>query len=156
VERRTWSPKQRETHAARRWYVVDADGKTLGRLASIIAQILRGKDKPTYAPHMDMGDFVIVVNAEKVILTGKKETQKFYYRHSGYPGGFKRRSVREVRQSHPTRLIESAVRGMLPHNALGEQQLRKLKLYVGPTHPHESQQPMTLDADGRGATRRAS
>lgn len=145
MERRTWSPKHHETYANRRWYIVDAEGKTLGRLASVVAATLRGKNKPTFSPHMDMGDFVIVVNADKVVLTGKKETQKLYYRHSQYPGGLKRTSVRDVRQRFPTRIIESAVRGMLPRTVLGEQQLRKLKLYAGPSHPHESQQPTPLD-----------
>ena len=148
MERRTWSPKHHETHAGRRWYVVDAEGKTLGRLASVVAQTLRGKNKATYSPHMDVGDFVIVINAEKVVLTGQKERQKFYYRHSGYPGGMKQASVRDVRQRHPERIIESAVRGMLPRNVLGEQQLRKLKVYVGPSHPHASQQPARLDVAG--------
>ena len=153
MERRTYSPKQAETHAVRRWYVVDAEGKTLGRLASVIAQTLRGKTKPVYAPHLDMGDFVVVVNAEKVILTGKKETQKHYYRHSGYPGGFKAVSVRETRAAHPERLLENAVRGMLPRTVLGEQQLRKLKIYVGPDHPHASQNPQPLDLSNSSATR---
>ena len=156
MERRTYSPKQHETHAGRRWHVVDAEGQTLGRLASVVAQTLRGKTKPTYAPHLDMGDFVIVVNADKVVLTGKKETQKFYYRHSNYPGGFKQVSVRQVRQTHPERIVESAVRGMLPRNVLGEQQLRKLKVYAGPTHPHASQQPQPLDVAASGADRRSA
>src|SRR6187401_2799264 len=116
MERRTWSPKLADQNVGRRWYVVDAEGKTLGRLATVIAATLRGKRKPTFTPHADMGDFVIVVNAEKVALTGKKETQKLYSRHSGYPGGLRRRSVREVRASFPERIIENAVRGMLPRN----------------------------------------
>ena len=152
MERRTWSPKQHESLAGRRWYVVDAEGQTLGRLASAVAQTLRGKNKATYSPHMDVGDFVIVVNAEKVVLTGNKETQKYYYRHSNYPGGLKRVSVRDVRQRHPTRIVEAAVRGMLPRNVLGEQQLRKLKVYVGPTHPHASQQPVPLDVAAKAAS----
>jgi len=147
MERRTWSPKLADINTGKRWYIVDADGKTLGRLASVIAATLRGKTKPTYTPHADMGDFVIVVNAEKVALTGKKETQKLYSRHSGYPGGLRRRSVREVRASHPERLIESAVRGMLPKNVLGERQLRKLKVYAGSNHPHATQQPEPLPLD---------
>lgn len=142
VERRTYSPKQGE--AIHDWYLVDAEGKTLGRLASVIAATLRGKHKPTFAPHMDMGDYVIVVNAEKIRVTGKKETQKHYYRHSQYPGGFRATPLREVRATHPERLVESAVRGMLPHNVLGEQQLKKLKVYVGPTHPHGGQSPKEL------------
>jgi large subunit ribosomal protein L13 len=156
VDRRTYSPKQSETHASRRWFVVDAEGKTLGRLASIIAQTLRGKTKPVYAPHMDMGDFVVVVNADKVVVTGSKETQKFYYRHSGYPGGFKRTSLRQVRQTHPERILQAAVRGMLPRNVLGEQQLKKLKLYTGPDHPHQSQNPQPLIVDNAGALRHAA
>ncbi|MCC7025196.1 MAG: 50S ribosomal protein L13 [Thermomicrobiales bacterium] len=144
MERRTWSPKQADLETGKRWYLVDAEGKTLGRLASVIAATLRGKTKPTYSPHADMGDYVVVINAEKVALTGNKETDKYYYRHSGYPGGLRRRSVREVRMKHPERLIESAVRGMLPGNVLGEKQFRKLKVYVGPNHPHRTQQPEAL------------
>jgi large subunit ribosomal protein L13 len=144
MERRTWSPKKADLENGKRWYIVDAAGKTLGRIASVIAATLRGKTKPTFTPHADMGDYVIVVNAEKVRLSGKKETQKFYMRHSGYPGGLSRRSVREVRSSHPERLIENAVRGMLPRNVLGERQFRKLKVYVGPDHPHGPQQPVSL------------
>ena len=133
-----------DLNTGKRWYIVDAEGKTLGRLATVIASTLRGKRKPSYTPHADMGDFVIVINAEKVVLTGKKETQKLYYRHSGYPGGLRQRSVREVRARHPERLIQSAVRGMLPRTALGERQLRKLKVYAGPAHPHATQQPEPL------------
>ncbi|MCC6312519.1 MAG: 50S ribosomal protein L13 [Thermomicrobiales bacterium] len=147
MERKTWSPKGHEAHENRAWYIVDAEGKTLGRVATIVAHTLRGKNKPTYSPHMDMGDFVIVVNADKVALTGKKETQKFYYHHSGYPGGLRKRSVRDVRQRFPERIIESAVRGMLPKNTLGEQQFKKLKVYAGSKHPHASQQPVSLDAE---------
>jgi len=145
VERRTWSPKGFEAHLGKKWYVVDAEGKTLGRIATIIASTLRGKDKPTFAPHMDMGDFVVVVNAAKVVLTGKKETQKVYYSHSNYPGGLRQRTVQQVRQSHPERILESAVRGMLPRNSMGEKQLKKLKIYAGPTHPHLSQAPEPLE-----------
>ncbi len=145
VERRTWSPKGVESTVGKKWYVVDAEGQTLGRIATVIASTLRGKDKPTYAPHLDMGDFVVVVNAEKVALTGKKETQKLYYRHSNYPGGLKQRSVREVRQTFPERIIESAVRGMLPRTTLGEKQFKKLKVYRGPSHPHQSQAPEPLE-----------
>jgi large subunit ribosomal protein L13 len=144
MERRTWSPKLDDLNSPKRWYIVDAEGKTLGRLASAIAATLRGKRNPTYTPHADMGDYVIVVNAEKITLTGKKETDKFYISHSGYPGGLRRRSVREVRARHPERLIENAVRGMLPHNVLGERQFRKLKVYAGPNHPHATQKPNPL------------
>jgi large subunit ribosomal protein L13 len=147
MERRTWSPKMADQSTGKRWYVVDAEGKTLGRLASVIAATLRGKTKPTFTPHADMGDFVIVVNAEKVTLTGKKETQKLYSRHSGYPGGLRRRSVREVRATFPERIIENAVRGMLPRNALGEKQFKKLRVYAGPDHPHATQQPEPLSLE---------
>ena len=156
MERRTYTPKRDEAVAGRKWYVVDAEGKTLGRLASAIAQTLRGKTKAYYAPHLDVGDFVVVVNADKVVLTGKKETQKFYYRHSNYPGGLRQVSVRQMRLTHPERIIEAAVRGMLPRNVLGEQQLRKLKIYAGPTHPHASQQPQELDVAGSGALRHSA
>ena len=156
MERRTYTPKRAEAVAGRKWFVVDAEGKTLGRLASVIAQTLRGKTKANFAPHMDLGDFVIVVNADKVVLTGKKETQKFYYRHSNYPGGLRQVSVRQMRLTHPDRIIEAAVRGMLPRNVLGEQQLRKLKIYAGPTHPHASQQPQELDVAGSGALRHSA
>lgn len=147
MERRTWSPKAADINSGKQWFVVDAEGKTLGRLASVIAATLRGKNKPTFSPHADMGDFVVVVNAEKVVLTGKKETQKFYYRHSGYPGGLRQESVREVRATHPQRIIYNAVRGMLPQNTLGARQLRKLKIYSGPEHPHATQKPVALSLD---------
>jgi large subunit ribosomal protein L13 len=125
--------------------VVDAQGKTLGRLASEIAKILRGKHKPIYVPHLDCGDYVIVVNAEKVRVTGKKLDQKFYYRHSGYPGGLKSINLRDQLQKHPTRVLEAAVRGMLPKNRLGRAMIKKLKIYVGGLHPHQAQQPKVLD-----------
>jgi len=147
MERRTWSPKAADLASGKRWYIVDAEGKTLGRLASVIASTLRGKTKPTFTPHADMGDFVIVVNAEKVALTGNKETQKVYTSHSGYPGGIRHRSVQEVRERHPERIIENAVRGMLPGNVLGEKQLKKLRVYAGPDHPHAAQQPEPLRLD---------
>ena len=129
----------------REWYVVDAQGKTLGRLASEIAKILRGKHKPIYVPHLDCGDYVIVVNAEKVRVTGKKLDQKFYYRHSGYPGGLKSINLRDQLQKHPTRVLEAAVRGMLPKNRLGRAMIKKLKLYAGSSHPHQAQQPKVLE-----------
>jgi large subunit ribosomal protein L13 len=134
----------------RNWYVVDADGQVLGRLASEIARVLRGKHKPIYTPHLDTGDFVVVVNAEKVRVTGAKESDKFYYRHSGYPGGLRAESVAQVRARFPERLIERAVKGMLPHNALGRQIYRKLKVYAGPNHPHASNGPKPLNIDARG------
>ncbi len=134
---KTYSPKASEI--VRRWHVIDASGQTLGRLATQIAQLLKGKHKPMYAPHMDVGDFVVVVNAEKVRVTGDKLEQKQYYRHSGYPGGIRSVSLGTQLQTHPTRVIEHAVRGMLPHNALGRAMYRKLKVYAGPTHPHGAQ-----------------
>jgi large subunit ribosomal protein L13 len=142
MDRKTFQPKKAEV--SRDWFVVDAEGKTLGRIASVIAHTLRGKHKPTYANHVDVGDFVIVVNADKVVLTGNKETQKFYHRHSQYPGGLRSTSVKEQREKHPDRIIRNAVRGMLPKNVLGESQFKKLKVYVGPEHPHASQQPKDL------------
>jgi large subunit ribosomal protein L13 len=129
----------------REWYVVDAQGKILGRLASEIAKILRGKHKPIYVPHLDCGDYVIVVNAEKVRVTGKKLDQKFYYRHSGYPGGLKSINLRDQLQKHPTRVLEAAVRGMLPKNRLGRAMIKKLKVYAGDSHPHQAQQPKALE-----------
>mgnify|MGYP005835771599 FL=1 len=129
----------------REWFVVDASGKTLGRLATEVARILRGKHKPIYSPMIDVGDYVIVVNAEKVQVTGRKLTQKFYYRHSGYPGGFKQVSLRDMLARHPTRVIEYAVWGMLPKNALGRRMFKKLKVYAGPDHPHQAQNPKPLE-----------
>ena len=127
------------------WFVVDAEGKTLGRLASEIAQILKGKHKPTYSPHLDCGDFVIVVNADKIHVTGQKLDQKIYYRHSGYPGGLKEVSLRRQLETHPDRVITAAVKGMLPKNKLGRRMIKKLKVYAAPTHPHEAQQPKPLE-----------
>ena len=135
----------RKSDIKREWYVVDAQGKTLGRLASEIAKILRGKHKPIYVPHLDCGDHVIVVNAEKVRVTGKKLDQKFYHRHSGYPGGLKSISLRNQLQKHPTRVLEAAVRGMLPKNRLGRAMRKKLKVYAGSSHPHQAQQPKVLE-----------
>ncbi len=129
----------------RDWYVVDASGQTLGRLASEVAQIVRGKHKPIYSPSVDVGDYVIVVNADKVHVTGRKLDQKIYYRHSGYPGGLKEVSLRRMLEEQPTRVIEHAVRGMLPKNRLGRKMLKKLKVYAGSSHPHEAQQPEPLE-----------
>ena len=129
---------------ARHWYVVDADGQTLGRLATRIADQLRGKGKPEYTPHVDTGDFVIVVNAEKVRVTGKKLEQKIYYRHSGYPGGLRERTLAEQLARRPEEVIRKAVKGMLPKNKLAAAQLRKLKVYAGPEHPHAAQNPAPL------------
>lgn len=145
VVQRTYSAKPTEVN--RKWYVVDAEGKTLGRLASTIAATLRGKHKPTFTPHIDTGDFVVVVNAEKIKVTGNKETQKFYYRHSNFPGGLKKESLKDLRERHPDRIIENAVKGMLPRNTLGKAQLTKLKIYAGASHPHEAQNPVTLELD---------
>src|SRR5678815_5005458 len=128
----------------RDWYVVDADGKTLGRLATEIADTLRGKNKPQYTPHVDTGDFVVVVNAEKITVTGKKLDEKIYYRHSGYPGGLKQRTLREQLERRPTEVLRLAVKGMLPRNRLARKQLTKLKIYAGPEHPHEAQRPELL------------
>ena len=127
------------------WYLVDADGKTLGRLATEIARRLRGKHKAIYTPHVDTGDYIVVVNAEKVRVTGQKETDKIYYRHSGYPGGIKATPLNRLRQAHPERILANAVKGMMPRNRLGRAMLRKLKVYAGPAHPHGAQQPQTLD-----------
>lgn len=129
----------------RQWYVVDAAGKTLGRLATRIAEVLRGKHKPTYTPHIDTGDFVIVINAEKIHLTGNKWDQKKYYRHSGYPGGIKEMTYKKLVQRKPEFIIEKAVKGMIPHNKLGRQVINKLKVYAGPEHPHQAQQPQELE-----------
>jgi len=129
----------------KKWYLVDAEGKTLGRLASQVAAILRGKHKPTYAPYMDMGDNVIVVNAEKIRVTGRKFNQKQYYRHSGYPGGLKVTRFSDMIKGKPERVITLAVKGMLPHNRLGRAILKHLKVYRGPEHPHEAQQPEKLE-----------
>jgi large subunit ribosomal protein L13 len=129
---------------SRDWYVVDADGKTLGRLATAIADTLRGKNKPQFTPHVDTGDFVVVVNAEKIAVTGKKLDEKIYYRHSGYPGGLRQRTLREQLGRRPTEVLRKAVKGMLPRNRLARQQITKLKIYAGPEHPHEAQAPKPL------------
>ena len=129
---------------SRDWYLVDAKDKTLGRLASNIAQVIRGKKKPFFTPHMDMGDFVIVINAEKVKVTGKKEKTKTYFRHSGFPGGITQVNLKKVRQDYPERIITNAVKGMLPHNRLGRKLLTQLKVYPGELHPHAAQQPQTI------------
>jgi large subunit ribosomal protein L13 len=128
----------------RQWFVVDAADQTLGRLASEVAQVLRGKNKPTFTPHLDTGDFVVVINAEKVRVSGNKATQKLYRRHSGRPGGMKTESFAHLQARLPERVIETAVKGMLPHNSLGRQLFRKLKVYRGPDHPHSAQKPEPL------------
>ena len=136
---KTYSAKTGEI--TREWYIVDADGQTLGRLATRIAERLRGKGKPQFTPHVDTGDFVVVINAEKVAVTGNKLDDKLYYRHSGYPGGLKTRSLREQLERRPNEVLRKAVWGMLPHTKLGRRQITKLKIYSGPDHPHEAQEP---------------
>jgi large subunit ribosomal protein L13 len=136
----TYSPKPGDI--TRAWHVIDATDVVLGRLATHAATLLRGKHKPIYAPHMDTGDFVIVVNAEKIAVSGNKRTGKFVYRHSGYPGGLRQRSVGEMIEKHPDRLVEKAVKGMLPKNRLGRAMSKKLKVYAGPEHPHTAQKPV--------------
>ncbi|HEX6491346.1 MAG TPA: 50S ribosomal protein L13 [Gaiellaceae bacterium] len=140
---KTWNAKPGEIE--RRWYLVDAEGKTLGRLATQIADALRGKGKPQYTPHVDTGDFVVVVNAEKVSVTGNKLDAKLYHRHSGYPGGLRSRPLRDQLERQPAEVIRKAVKGMLPRNRLARQQLTKLKVYAGPEHPHEAQAPKPLE-----------
>ena len=139
---KTWNAKPGEIE--RRWYVVDAEGQTLGRLATQIADALRGKRKPGYTPHVDSGDFVVVVNAEKIAVTGKKLQEKRYYRHSGYPGGLRVRTLAEQLERRPTEVLRKAVKGMLPRNRLARAQIGKLKIYAGPEHPHAAQQPEPL------------
>ncbi len=148
---RTFTPKPDDI--SRRWHVVDADGLVLGRLATEVARILRGKHKPIFAPHVDTGDFVIVVNAASVVMTAGKADKKLVYRHSGYPGGLKARRYGELLETRPEEAIRSAVRGMLPKGPLGRQMLKKLKVYAGPTHPHAAQKPEPLAVEG---ARRAS
>jgi large subunit ribosomal protein L13 len=140
---KTWNAKPGAVE--RHWYVVDAEGQTLGRLATQIADTLRGKRKPEYTPHIDTGDFVVVVNAEKIAVTGQKLDQKMYHRHSGYPGGLRSRTLREQLERRPTEVIRKAVKGMLPRNRLARAQLGKLKVYAGPEHPHEAQSPQPLE-----------
>jgi large subunit ribosomal protein L13 len=144
---KTYNAKPGEV--ARDWYLVDAEGQTLGRLATRIADTLRGKGKPQYTPHVDTGDFVVVVNAEKIVVTGNKLDQKQYYRHSGYPGGLRSRSLRDQLERRPTEVLRRAVKGMLPKNRLAAKQLTKLKIYAGPEHPHEAQAPKPLDLESK-------
>jgi large subunit ribosomal protein L13 len=136
-------PSDRE----RNWVVVDAEGRTLGRLATEIADVLRGKRKPQYTPHIDVGDFVVVVNAEKIAVTGNKRAEKLYYRHSGYPGGLKARTLAEMLERRPEEVIRKAVKVMMPRNRLARKQLTKLKVYAGPDHPHAAQKPQPLEID---------
>jgi large subunit ribosomal protein L13 len=139
----TYSPKPGDI--TRAWHVIDATDVVLGRLAVQAATLLRGKHKPTFAPHMDTGDFVIIVNAEKIAVSGNKRTDKFVYRHSGYPGGLRQRSVGEMIDKHPDRLVEKAIKGMLPKNKLGRAMSKKLKVYAGPDHPHSAQKPAAFE-----------
>lgn len=140
---KTYAAKPQEVE--RKWYVVDAEGQTLGRLASQVAAILKGKHKPIYTPHVDTGDHVIVINAEKINLTGKKLHSKTYYRHSGYPGGLKSITAGDLLNRYPERVIRAAVWGMIPHNRLGRKMIKKLKVYAGPEHPHQAQKPEKLE-----------
>ena len=142
---KTYSATASEAQAGQRWYVIDAEGQVLGRVASTVAQFLRGKGKPTFTPHMDGGDYVVVVNAEKIVVTGNKETDKLYYRHSNYPGGLKTTRLKDVREKHPARILEAAVRGMLPRGALGNKIYLHMKVYAGPDHPHQAQKPVALE-----------
>lgn len=145
MAQKTFSLRKEDALQARKWYVLDASGQVLGRLATRVATILRGKHKPIYTPHVDGGDHVIVVNAERVVLTGNKLKDKVYYHHSGYPGGIRAQTAEEILRKHPERIIEKAVRGMLPKTPLGRAMLRKLKVYAGPEHRHEAQQPQPLN-----------
>jgi large subunit ribosomal protein L13 len=140
---KTYQAKKEEIE--HQWYLVNAEGKVLGRLSTELAKILKGKNKPTYTPHLDTGDFVIVVNAGKVTLTGKKMKDKIYYHHTGYPGGIKEMTAEKLLSKKPTEMIRTAVKGMLPKNSLGRQMLRKLKIYAGSNHPHEAQKPIPLE-----------
>ncbi len=144
--RTTYMAKANEVE--RKWYVVDAAGQTLGRLASEVATLLRGKHKPIFTPHVDTGDYVIIVNADKIQLTGKKLTDKMYYHHSGYPGGLKQRTAQEMLEKRPEKMIELAVKGMLPKNRLGRRMFKKLFVYRGPEHPHQAQNPETYELRG--------
>ena len=145
---RTYSPKVGEVE--RDWYLVDVADLVLGRVSTVIASLLTGKNKPSYAPHVDTGDFVVVVNAGRVRLTGRKEEQKIFYRHSGKPGSLKQETAAQLRQRRPTRILEKAVRGMMPKNRMGRHQLKKLKIYAGTEHPHSAQQPQAFEVVGAG------
>ena len=142
---KTYSAKPLEVE--RKWYVIDAEGKTLGRLATVCANLLRGKTKPEFTPNVDTGDFVIVINADKIQVSGNKETDKIYYHHTMYPGGLKSISFKDLMKKDPTKAIEKAVKGMLPHNTLGAQQFTKLKVYAGAEHPHAAQQPVVYEME---------
>jgi large subunit ribosomal protein L13 len=145
---RTWTPKGAEAQAGRKWWLIDAEGQTLGRLSGLIAMLLRGKHKPTFTPHLDVGDYVVVINAAKVVVTGKKVQQKMYYRHSNYPGGFRAVPYGDQIRRHPGAPVEHAVRGMLPRGPLGDNLYRKLHVYGGPAHQHAAQQPEVWPMEG--------
>lgn len=147
IQQKTWTPKGAEAAASRRWHLIDAKGQTLGRVAVLIARLLRGKHKPNFTPHLDCGDFVVVINASEMVVTGKKMQQKMYYRHSNYPGGFRAVALQDHLKKHPTGPIERAVRGMLPHNNMGDNLYRKLHVYAGANHPHVAQSPTPYDMD---------
>lgn len=146
---KTYNPTRAELESQRRWHVVDAEGVPLGRLSTNVARLLTGKHKPTWVPHLDAGDFVVVVNADKAVLTGRKEQQKIYYRHSGQPGNLKQETAGELRERKPTELVRLAVKRMLPKNRLGRKQITKLKIYAGPEHPHQAQQPAEYSLEDR-------
>ncbi len=147
----TYSPKASEIN--RSWFVVDAEGVVLGRLATEVARVLRGKHKPTFAPHIDTGDHVVIINADKVVLTAGKADKKMVYRHSGYPGGIKEQTYADLLEKKPAEAVRRTIRGMVPKNRLGRQQLKKLKVYAGPTHPHAAQAPQPLELDPRARAR---
>lgn len=149
----TYSATAVQAAAGQRWYLIDAEGQVLGRVATTVASILRGKGKPTFTPHMDGGDYVIVINADKVVTTGAKETQKLYYRHSNYPGGLKTTPLKVMREKHPERILENAVRGMLPKSTLGKRMYLHMKVYTGADHPHEAQKPERLELPRTGDKR---
>ena len=134
-----------EGNVTRTWHVIDAEGQTLGRLATAVAMLLRGKHKPTFTPHVDTGDFVVIVNADKIVVTGKKSTDKLYRHHTGWPGGFRQTNFAKLQAEKPIRIVEKAVRGMIPHTKLGAQQYKKLKVYAGAEHPHAAQSPVAYD-----------
>ncbi len=141
----TFVPSGKNLEQSRKWYLIDAEGKTVGRLASEAARILMGKNKPTYTPFIDVGDHVVIINAEKVVFTGNKWKDKIYYRHTGYPGGLKEISAEKQLQKHPERILESAIAGMLPKTKMGRRMVKKLKVYKGASHPHKAQQPEPMD-----------
>ena len=144
---KTYSAKPLEVE--RKWWLIDAEGQTLGRLASTIANLLRGKNKPQYTPHVDTGDFVVVINSSKVVVSGNKETDKKYYRHSGYPGGLKDETFKSLMEKNPVAAVEKSVKGMLPHNTLGQEQFNKLKVYAGAEHPHKAQNPAVYEMEAK-------